>query len=161
MSLKSEIEKLKKLQNEIKSVRNQINEVIVRGGGKQSNSLNEIPQNIERMINNQNSIKIGEITKESIKTESFDVNINLDFTPSRVLVAIIQNDYFGENVNKKVVQAFADSTINKSADTGYVDIYDKRKTSLWISEVSKTKFKINTNFMYAKTNVSIKWYAIK
>lgn len=161
MSLKSEIEKLKKLQNEIKSVRNQINEVIVRGGGKQSNSLNEIPQNIERMINNQNSIKIGEITKESIKTESFDVNINLDFTPSRVLVAIIQNDYFGENVDKKVVQAFADSTINKSADTGYVDIYDKRKTCLWISEVSKTKFKINTNFMYAKTNVSIKWYAIK
>lgn len=113
------------------------------------------------MINNQNSIKIGEITKESIKTESFDVNINLDFTPSRVLVAIIQNDYFGENVDKKVVQAFADSTINKSADTGYVDIYDKRKTCLWISEVSKTKFKINTNFMYAKTNVSIKWYAIK
>lgn len=161
MSLKSEIEKLKKLQNEIKSVRNQINEVIVRGGGKQSNSLNEIPQNIERMINNQNSIKIGEITKESIKTESFDVNINLDFTPSRVLVAIIQNDYFGENVDKKVVQAFADSTINKSANTGYVDIYDKRKTCLWISEVSKTKFKINTNFMYAKTNVSIKWYAIK
>lgn len=160
INLKDTINKTQTLLNNIKLVKDKINETIVRGGGIPSKSLSELPNNIKNTINNQTRIETGEINKAELGKESFYVDINLNFTPSKVLVALVQKNYF-ESGKREVLQGFADSNINNTHDSGYADIYDKRRTTIWITEVSELGFKINTDFLYRKTDVLIKWYAIK
>lgn len=46
-----EINRTIELKNKLTVAKNNINKVIVRGGGKQSRTLEEIPGNIESMVN--------------------------------------------------------------------------------------------------------------
>ena len=103
MDLEQNITKTDTLKNDLKLARNKINERILSGGGTIANTLNAVPDAIDKMLGNYKKIAIGSDSAmfeyvrcnkglnydEQIKSKyvrHIKIPINLDFTPSRLLV---------------------------------------------------------------------------
>lgn len=101
--LKSTIDNTNKHTNDLKLARSKINERILSGGGTIANTLNAVPDAIDKMLGNYKKIAIGSDSAifeyvrcnkglnydEQIKSKyvrHIKIPINLDFTPSRLLV---------------------------------------------------------------------------
>lgn len=102
-NLKSTITKTDTLKNDLKLARSKINDKILSGGGTIANTISDVPSAIDKMLGNYKKIAIGSDSAmfeyvrcnkglnydEQIKSKyvrHIKIPINLDFTPSRLLV---------------------------------------------------------------------------
>ena len=87
MDLKSTINKTETLLNNVKTVKDQINQIVVRGGGITSKSLSELPNNINKMLKDnykktaiiKEAKRLGKIEAYSESTFTFNFNLNFKF----------------------------------------------------------------------------------
>lgn len=104
MDLKNTIDNTNKYKNDLKLAKQKINDEILSGGGTIANTLNAVPDAIDKMLKeNYKKIAIGSDSAmfeyvrcnkglnydEQIKSKyvrHIKIPINLDFTPSRLLV---------------------------------------------------------------------------
>ena len=101
--LKNTIDNTNKHTNDLKLAKQKINDKILSGGGTIANTLNAVPDAIDKMLGNYKKIAIGSDNAifeyvrcnkglnydEQIKSNyvrHIKIPINLDFTPSRLLV---------------------------------------------------------------------------
>lgn len=94
MSLKEKINETKNIKPKIETELNNINSVIT-GGGIVSNTLSEIPNNITTMVTeNYNKICIIDFP-EPIPIENKKVQLNLKFTPKKLILHVKPFGYSG------------------------------------------------------------------
>ena len=143
-NLKNTINKTETLLNNVKLVKNKINETIVRGGGITSKSLSEIPDNIKSMIS-KNYKKIA-IINSGINIPSqklITVSINLNFTPS-IIIADIDN------------LSGNDFSINSLNQNNYNNGIYIMGCAWWIQDITKEKFNIVTGGGSPSENLKLK-----
>lgn len=98
LNLKNEIERAKRNNENIKKVKSNINNVIVRGGGIQSNTLAEIPNNIKNMLDkNYKKVAILNSKYDLDKnykpgTNFFKIPLNLSFQPTFLMICLKQGN---------------------------------------------------------------------
>lgn len=89
LNLRQEIDNTENLKNKIKIAKNNINNAIVRGGGKHSNTLEEMPNNINNLIKNYKKIAMGTVNfTQQIKNGDIRFPVNINFSPSIFIVKI-------------------------------------------------------------------------
>lgn len=87
INLKQEIDRTIELKNKVVTAKNNINKVIVRGGGKQSQTLEEIAGNIEGMVRQYKKMATGTIYQR-ITSSSYTINTNTSFQINDAIVFI-------------------------------------------------------------------------
>ena len=87
INLKQEINRTIELKNKLTVSKNNINKVIVRGGGKQSQTLEEIAGNIEGMVRQYKKMATGTIYQR-ITSSSYTINTNTSFQINDAIVFI-------------------------------------------------------------------------
>lgn len=105
MNLKNTIDNTNKYKNDLKLAKQKINDRILSGGGEQSKTLNEMPNNIQNMIkNNYKKVAMGEFNKiQSFKMYSeFTLSVPVSFKMSRCIVRAI----ISGNENKNFDNSF-------------------------------------------------------
>lgn len=100
MSLKEQITRTENLETKLKKGITNINNVIVRGGGVQSTSVAEIPENINKMLGNYKKIAIIKNFATGIcspnKTNKIKIG-TLDFNATKIYAKV--NRALGVNGN--------------------------------------------------------------
>lgn len=84
-----EINRTIELKNKLTVAKNNINKVIVRGGGKQSQTLEEMPANIESMVKQYSKIAIIDVNvviPKSYVSANYKIPLNLDFMPKYLFI---------------------------------------------------------------------------
>lgn len=146
INLKQEIDKVEDMKNRIVSVKNRINEVIVRGGGKQSNTLNDMPDNIIKMLRD-NYNKVATInTAQIIPQEGWiQIPTGTSFLPKYAFVSILASDNVYPN---KLWWDTRENLEIISRDSGMIEIglssafFTKDFIKFYKESRSTTKFKI-------------------
>lgn len=126
MSLKPKIEKTKTLTTELNKVKDEINNVIVGGGGINSSSLKELPTNITTIINGKKKIAIKKNLHIQCNTTRYSevpntIPLDLDFDPQVVILIGFDNNNYNDMA--------AVSLIHTSKETGF-------NNAFWITEVN-------------------------
>lgn len=155
-----EINRTIELKNKLTVAKNNINEVIVRGGGVRSEDLNGIPQNIHDMVNKYSKIAMGETSVRDANSLNF-INTNLNFNPKRVIAIVTKTDAnIGTGSDVEVALGVADSTINYSHDTAfnYADTWWYK--GFWIENISSKGFNLQGDINLTVSKNRIIWLAI-
>ena len=87
INLKQEIDRTIELKNKVVTAKNNINKVIVRGGGKQSQTLEEVAGNIEGMVKQYSKIARGSVYQQ-VTSSSYTINTNTSFQINDAVVFI-------------------------------------------------------------------------
>lgn len=98
MSLKQEITRTENLETKLKKGITNINNIVVRGGGVQSTSVAEVPDNITKMLGQYKKIAIIKPNKtlqflSTFGETDFVIDTNLNFNPS-LIILVLQGDAF-------------------------------------------------------------------
>lgn len=101
--LKTTIAQTENLKNKVITAKNNINKVIVRGGGVRSEDLKGIPQNITKMLGHYKKIAIIKPNKtlqfvSTFGETDFVIDTNLNFNPS-LIILVLQGDAFKRKIN--------------------------------------------------------------
>ena len=101
--LKTTIAQTENLKNKVKLAKDRINETVVRGGGVQSTSVAEVPENITKMLGNYKKIAIIKPNKtlqflSTFGETDFVIDTNLNFNPS-LIILVLQGDAFKKKIN--------------------------------------------------------------
>lgn len=138
MNLKQEITKTENLETKLKKGITNINDVIVRGGGVQSTSVAEVPENITKMLGQYKKIAIGNANKKFTQvTSEQTINLNLTFKPSRVFFKFTVRDEVTWNENSGWIEYGQSDLFNYFDSTSYY-----ARTKFTWRELNQTYFKV-------------------
>lgn len=111
-NLQNTITKTDTLKNDLKLAKQKINDKILSGGGTIANTLNAVPNAIDKMLkDNYKKVAIINISSFFVCSNyiagsspfSIELPINLGFTPTRILVFINGVKHSKAEVNKKLI----------------------------------------------------------
>lgn len=99
-NLEQNINKTDTLKNDLKLARNKINERILSGGGTRANTISEIPSKIDEMLGQYKKVATGTAkTNQNSGNERFEFPLNLDFTPTRIMLVVTKFYYTNKDIS--------------------------------------------------------------
>ena len=153
--LKETIDKTRELTNNVKIAKNEINDAIVRGGGVQSTSVAEVPDNITKMLGQYSKVASGSFSCGNRLMNGTEINMNLAFTPKRIIACVSST-----NVGVRFDRGSADSSKHYSEGSAYRVEGNNRMASFWIYNITKSKFTIGTGREIGYEGVLVSWIAL-
>ena len=138
MDLKEQINRTGNLETKLKKGITNINDIIVRGGGVQSTSVAEIPNNIKSMIS-KNYKKIAIIKNDSIislngRRKEVKIPLRLDLEPNLIFLTIESlKDGSLPTVNSKY---------HISEETCSIGYFGYNMIKVWVETFSKDEMDI-------------------
>lgn len=154
MNIKEEILRTEILKNNFKTIKTNINDVIVRGGGIHSNTLSGIPQNITKMLGHYKKTAIVKANKTldfTGREQDFIIETNLAFTPS-LIILVLEGNVFKRKIN--VI-----STYNYDYRTPVYEANDNY--SRYIKDIKKESFTIATTSRQEDALILLEYIAIE
>lgn len=160
-NLKQNIAKTETLKNNVKTINNKINEIIVRGGGITSKSLSDIPNNIKSMLGQYSKLATGgcniEIPRNGNKSVS--IPLNLEFKPKVAFIGIkatFHNDYPNDN-HIHYLKIPCDKVKIIGIASTYMNLLEAKNFT-----IDKQNITFTTSNSYYEDNNSnvVEWYAI-
>ena len=155
MSLKEQITRTENLETKLKKGIKNINNVIVRGGGVQSTSVAEVPDNITKMLGQYSKVASGSFSCGNRLMNGTEINMNLAFTPKRIIACVSST-----NVGVRFDRGSADSSEHYSEGSAYRVEGNNRMASFWIYNITKSKFTIGTGREIGYEGVLVSWIAL-
>ena len=90
MDLKNEIQRNETLKNNVTTIKNQLDTSIVRGGGVHSKTLADTVKNMQGMMKNYKKIAMGTATLTKTSNNLYNLDMNINFNPKRVIVIFLK-----------------------------------------------------------------------
>lgn len=124
-----EINRTIELKNKLTVAKNNINKVIVRGGGVRSEDLLSIPENIQDMVNQYSKIAFGEYNQKNLNNAGLvRIPVNLTFNPKRFFVMLNWEN---------LAYGFADSTKNNTLQNALSEPRSSSRKSIYVWSANK------------------------
>lgn len=154
-NLKNTITKTETLLNNVKSVKDKINETVVRGG-YDFKSLDKAPERIKSMLGQYSKVAFGErnFNGDDLRKNT-TIMTNLTFKPKRIVVTVIHRH--AESVSG-LEYGTADSKFNYSEYTANNKPGTLLERTFWITSISKSSFTLNAQESYY--DATVRWIAI-
>ena len=125
------------------------------GGGVQSTSVEQIPENITKMLGQYSKVASGSFSCGNRLMNGTEINMNLAFTPKRIIACVSST-----NVGVRFDRGSADSSKHYSEGSAYRVEGNNRMASFWIYNITKSKFTIGTGREIGYEGVLVSWIAL-
>lgn len=164
-NLKTTITKTDKLKNDLKLAKENINDIILSGGGTRANTISEVPNKIDEMLGQYRKVAILELGETSKykhevggnsndgKTKTFTVaKLNIDFIPSKVYIHMEMNSSYGGKQNNSLGLCEKDKRYKASCSAGSSDYNFKlqNKDLILTSLITQTNYHCDFTFKVFK-----------
>ena len=139
--LKTTIAQTENLKNKVKLAKDRINETVVRGGGITSKSLSEIPDNINKMLEQYKKIAILypnlDINIRNSNINDYNININSTFAFSKFFMIMDIKEAIVGNTKNAIL-----GNENKWIEGNLENTYGTHNIHIGVREYTNANIKI-------------------